>query len=93
VEGYETVGGKTMMILSAEFRYRIIDQIQMSLHGDAGNTWSSLSATDISDLYRGVGLGIRIEIPMLGVIGLDYTYGFDRPEPGWEPHFQFGTSF
>lgn len=93
VEGYETVGGRTLMILSAEFRYRIIDQIQVSLFADAGNTWSSFAATDISNLYRGVGLGIRIEIPMLGVMGLDYAYGFDGPEPGWEPHFQFGTIF
>jgi outer membrane protein insertion porin family len=93
VEGFETVGGRTMLILTGEFRFRIIDQIQVSLFGDAGNAWSSLSSSNLADLNRGAGIGIRVEVPMLGVLGLDYAYGFDGPDPGWRPHFQFGTSF
>ncbi|MEN8208057.1 MAG: outer membrane protein assembly factor BamA [Candidatus Fermentibacteria bacterium] len=92
-EGYETVGGSSMLILSAEYRCRIIDQLQVAVFADAGNTWSSWSSSDFSDLNRGAGIGIRIEVPMLGVIGFDYAYGFDGPERGWEPHFQFGTMF
>jgi len=92
-EGYETVGGSSMLILSAEYRCRIIDQLQLAVFADAGNTWASWSSSDFSDLNRGAGIGIRIEVPMLGVIGFDYAYGFDGPERGWEPHFQFGTMF
>ncbi len=92
-EGYETVGGSSMLILSAEYRCRIIDQLQLAIFADAGNTWSSWSSSDFSDLNRGAGIGIRIEVPMLGVIGFDYAYGFDGPDRGWEPHFQFGTMF
>lgn len=91
--GYETVGGRSMLILTAEYRCRIIDQLQLALFADAGNTWDSWSSSDFSDLNRGAGIGIRIEVPMLGVIGFDYAYGFDGPERGWEPHFQFGTIF
>ncbi|MCK5116356.1 MAG: BamA/TamA family outer membrane protein, partial [Candidatus Aegiribacteria sp.] len=92
-EGYETVGGGSMLILSAEYRCRIIDQLQLAVFADAGNTWASWSSSDFTDLNRGAGIGIRIEVPMLGVIGFDYAYGFDGPERGWEPHFQFGTMF
>ncbi len=93
VDGYETVGGKAMLILSAEYRFRIIDQLQLAVFTDAGNTWESWSDIDLSSLDRGAGLGIRVEIPMLGIMGLDYAYGFEGPDPGWESHFQMGTSF
>ncbi len=93
VEGYRTVGGRSMLILTAEYRCRVIDQIQLSVFADAGNTWSSWAASDFTDLNRGLGAGIRIEVPMLGILGFDYAYGFDGPDRGWEPHFQFGTTF
>jgi outer membrane protein insertion porin family len=38
-------------------------------------------------------VGVRLEIPMLGLIGFDFGYGFDRDTPGWEPHFQLGRTF
>ena len=93
IEGFETVGGRTMLILTGEYRWRIIDQIQLAVFADAGNTWSSWSASNLGQLHRGAGLGVRIEVPMLGVLGLDYAYGFDGPDPGWKPHFQIGTNF
>ncbi|MCK5034670.1 MAG: outer membrane protein assembly factor BamA [Candidatus Sabulitectum sp.] len=93
VDGYETVGGRSMLILSTEYRFRIIDQLQLAVFMDAGNTWESWSDMDLSSINRGAGMGIRVEIPMLGVMGLDYAYGFDGPDPGWEPHFQMGASF
>jgi len=93
VDGFETVGGRTMLILSGEYRFRIIDQLQLAVFTDAGSTWESWSDMDLSSLSRGAGIGIRVEIPMLGVMGLDYAYGFDGPDPGWEPHFQMGTTF
>jgi outer membrane protein insertion porin family len=82
-----------MMILSAEYRFRVIDQLQLSLFADAGDTWNSWSDSEFWDLNRGAGIGIRVEVPMLGVLGLDYAYGFDGPDTGWRPHFQIGTEF
>jgi len=82
-----------MLILSAEYRLRVIDQLQFAAFMDAGNTWSTVALADIGNLHRGAGLGFRIEVPMLGIMGLDYAYGFDGPNQGWRPHFQFGTDF
>ena len=50
-------------------------------------------ATLMNDLRTGAGFGVRLEVPMVGRIGLDYGYGFDKSEPGWEAHFNFGTIF
>lgn len=93
VQGLETVGGDVMLILTTEYRLRVIEQLQLSAFFDAGGTWSSLSLVDLGRMSRGAGLGFRIEVPMLGVMGLDYAYGFDGPDRGWQPHFQFGTDF
>ena len=67
---------------------------------EAGNTWADLSRTNPNDLRRSVGVGARVFMPLLGVIGFDYAYGFDnidevtRKRQGkWKPHFVFGKSF
>ncbi len=67
---------------------------------EAGNTWLDLSRTNPNDLRRSVGVGARVFMPLLGVIGFDYAYGFDNfdEETGqrqgrWKPHFVFGKSF
>ena len=64
---------------------------------DLGNTWLNFDRTDPFDLKKSVGLGIRLYMPMIGLIGLDYGYGLDPDvtgrKPGWTPHFQFGRTF
>jgi len=56
---------------------------------DAGNVWSSFGEINPARLYRGAGVGLQIITPM-GPIGLDYAYGFDKLEPGWNLHFKLG---
>jgi outer membrane protein insertion porin family len=49
---------------------------------------------DPLDMKKGAGFGIRIDMPMLGTIGFDYGYGFDKPTgAGWEPHLTLGAGF
>jgi outer membrane protein insertion porin family len=55
---------------------------------DMGNSFPSWRDVNLNDLKRGLGAGFRIEIPMMGVVGFDLGYGFDREHPGFEPHFQ-----
>jgi outer membrane protein insertion porin family len=95
VENGTEIGGKTMLIFTAEYQIPVVEQqIYGLLFMDAGNAWKSLSETDITDLKRSAGVGIRIVAPMIGVIGFDLAYGFDNAEGGeWHPHFQLGTSF
>ena len=69
------------------------------LFAEAGNTWKDLGHTDPFDLRRSVGVGARIFMPMIGMIGFDYAFGFDYIDQqgvrkgNWKPHFVFGKSF
>lgn len=95
-------GGKVMFKYTAEIRFPIAPNptIFGLAFAEAGNTWLSLSQTDIFDLRRSVGVGVRLFMPMLGIIGFDYAYGFDNIDRftgekfgAWKPHFVFGRSF
>ena len=95
MENGTEIGGKTMLIFTAEYQFPVVEQqIYGLLFADAGNAWKSLAETDITSLKRSAGVGIRIVAPMIGVIGFDLAYGFDNVLGGeWHPHFQLGTSF
>ena len=95
-------GGKVMFKYSTEIRFPISPNptIFGLAFAEAGNTWPSLGKTDLFDLRRSVGVGVRIFMPVLGILGFDYAYGFDNinlatgeKEGRWKPHFVFGRSF
>jgi len=90
--GY-VIGGSAEAIFALEYKLRVSRQLSFLTFADAGNTWNSLNQFSFSDLKRGAGVGVRLEIPMLGLIGFDFGYGFDKDNPGWEPHFQIGRTF
>jgi outer membrane protein insertion porin family len=92
-DGGYNIGGKAEAIFALEYKLRLSRQLSVILFGDAGNTWNALEQFSFSDLKRGAGAGVRLEIPMLGLIGFDFGYGFDKERPGWEPHFQLGRTF
>lgn len=93
-EGGYNIGGKAEVIYSAEFKFRPSPQLAFLVFADAGNTWNSFRDFNVSNLKRGAGVGVRLEIPMLGLMGFDFGYGFDRDGGGkWEPHFQIGRTF
>jgi outer membrane protein insertion porin family len=91
------IGGRVMGILTAELRVPIVrDQLYFSVFGDVGNMWRDAESIDFSLLKKGAGVGIRIVVPMLGVMGLDVGYGFDTDDrtakkSGLQWHFQIGT--
>ena len=67
--------------MNAEIRFPVLeDQFYFSLFGDMGNTWANLADIDMLDMYKGVGAGFRLNIPMLGLLGLDFGWGLDDPE-------------
>jgi outer membrane protein insertion porin family len=45
---------------------------------EAANGWNSFADYNPFKLYRSAGLGVRIYLPMFGLLGLDYGLGFDR---------------
>ncbi len=88
IENGRTVGGNAMLINNIELKVKFSQSLAFLLFFDAGNAFSSYREVNIHNLYRGAGAGIRVEVPMIGVLGFDLAYGFDRERPGWEPHFQ-----
>ena len=63
---------------------------------DFGNAWRNLSETNPFDVKRSAGIGVRLYVPQIGLIGFDFGYGFDKLEGatkvgGWRTHFQFGN--
>jgi outer membrane protein insertion porin family len=94
-------GGKYMFALTTEWQFTIADPLHGLLFFDLGGTWNDLGNFRWDTLHRGAGIGIRMEVPLLGLIGFDYGYGFDRlnratgryDKGGWEPHIQFGRLF
>ena len=89
------VGGRFMQISTLQVTFPISDPTVYGLFfAEGGNTWNSFQQATLFDLRKGVGMGIRIELPMLGTVGLDYGYGIDRVGgPAWEPHITFGGTF
>ena len=90
------IGGRAFSIYNAEVLYPVSRAVQLLTFLDMGDTWNSIGEVDFSNLRKGAGFGIRVEVPMMGTIGFDYGYGFDKDKvggPGWEPHFNIGTMF
>lgn len=83
--------GLNMLSLTAELRYPVVDQtLYLALFGDMGNTYSDISDIDLKEMYKGVGVGVRLMIPMLGLLGLDLGYGLDNPATR-NSHFDDGA--
>ena len=93
------IGGRYFTILNAEILYPLTKAVQLLSFLDMGDVWNSFSEADMASLRKGAGFGIRVEVPMMGTIGFDYGYGFDREDflgnknPRWEPHFNIGNFF
>ena len=44
---------------------------------EAGNSWYELKEFEPFNLYRSAGVGVRVFLPMFGMLGIDWGYGFD----------------
>jgi len=88
------IGGRYFTIFNTEVLYPVTRAVQLLSFLDMGDVWNSFSEADLANLRKGAGFGIRVEVPMMGNIGFDYGYGFDRNGgPRWEPHFSIGNFF
>ena len=59
---------------------------------EGGNCWSDISEFQPFKMYNSAGLGVRLYLPMLGLIGVDWGYGFDGNTGGSQFHFSIGQS-
>ncbi len=88
--------------LTMELRYPISMNPQATIFAlvflEAGNAWSRFGDFNPFGIRRSAGIGIRANLPMFGLLGIDWGYGFDdipgNPEAsGSHFHFVIGQQF
>lgn len=90
--------------LSMELRYPFILEPSSTIYGlafvEAGNAWEDMKDYNPFNLKRSAGIGVRIFLPMIGLMGIDWAYGFDVPNinkdgkrSGSNFHFIIGQEF
>lgn len=100
----EEVGGTVYAKYYSELRYPAVtsEQVQIIpyLFAEAGNAYLGFRDFDPFEVKRASGLGVRLFLPILGLIDLSYGYRFDGVEgsqlvqPGrWEFLFNIGAPF
>lgn len=63
---------------------------------EAGNAWDETKKFNPFDMKRSAGVGVRIFLPMVGLMGFDWAYGFDTvfgKKGGSQFHFILGQEF
>ena len=75
-------GGNLMTKYTLELRYPLSLNPQATIYAltflEAGNCWLGFKDFNPFDVKRSAGLGVRIYLPMFGLLGLDWGYGFDN---------------
>lgn len=94
--------GYAYMRLGAELRYPIMLENSTSIYAlgfvEAGNAWNKVGNFNPFQLKRSAGVGVRIFLPMIGMMGIDWAYGFDKVQNSSSPsgsqfHFIIGQEF
>lgn len=92
-------GGALYNKFTLEFRYLISPNPQATIYGlvfaEGGNAWDSFDEYKPFQLKRSIGTGVRIFMPFLGMLGVDFGYGYDNLpgtslQSGWQTHFIIG---
>ena len=88
--------------LGIELRYPLMLETSTNIYVlgflEAGNAWNDINKFNPFDLKRSAGVGVRIFLPMIGMMGIDWGYGFDRigstkDYGGSQFHFILGQEF
>ena len=83
---------------TVELRYPVILQPSSTIYVlgflEGGNCWSDIRQFNPFQIKRSAGVGVRIFLPMVGLLGVDWGYGFDDPTKGGSQfHFVIGQQF
>ena len=99
--GTTKTGGDMLTKYTMELRYPLSLNPQATIYTlaflEAGNCWLGFKNFNPFDVKRSAGLGVRIYLPMFGLLGLDWGYGFDdipgsTGSNGSQFHFSIGGS-
>ena len=95
-------GGSIYSKYYLEMRYPLSlnpsSTIYATAFAEAGNAWSAGREFNPFEVKRTLGVGIRIFMPMFGLLGVDFGHGYDPLEgstekSGWQTHFSIGQQF
>lgn len=84
---------------TVELRYPLVLQPQSTIFAltflEGGNCWADIKDLNPLQIKRSAGVGVRIFLPMIGLLGLDWGYGFDTPvkKERSQIHFIIGQQF
>ena len=84
---------------TVELRYPVILQPQSTIFAllflEGGNCWSDIRDFNPFQIRRSAGVGVRVFLPMIGLLGVDWGYGFDNHDGngGSQFHFVIGQQF
>lgn len=95
----KNIGGSIFARYTLELRYPLSLNPSSTIYAlaffEAGNSWLGSQGFDPFDVKRAAGFGVRVFLPMFGMLGLDWAYGFD-PIPGIPTaaggHFHFSLN-
>jgi len=77
----QNVGSPAIAKYSAELRYPLSTNPSATIFAmtfvEAGNTWKDLRSFNPYGVYRSAGIGMRIFLPMFGLLGFDYGWRLD----------------
>lgn len=93
-EGYAY--GKFTFELHFPFLLQPSTTIYALAFAEAGNCWTSVKDFNPFDLKRSAGVGARVYLSVLGYLGIDWAYGFDKvwgQRGGSQIHFILGQEF
>ena len=81
----EAVGGLILNRYNSELRFMAIQSPQLQaapyLFLDAANTWNGFSSYNPTSLFRSAGVGVRLFLPILGMVELAYGRNLDEYVP------------
>lgn len=93
-------GANTFTKLTMELRYPVIQKRSATIYFlgflEGGNSWLGIDKFNPSDIHRSAGGGVRVFLPMFGLLGVDWGYGFDSENIPGNPgqiHISIGQRF
>ncbi|WP_304488004.1 BamA/OMP85 family outer membrane protein [Duncaniella muris] len=97
---YQLGGGYAYTRFGMELHFPFMLQPTTTIYGltfiEGGNAWTSVKNFSPFELKRSAGVGVRIYLPMIGMMGIDWAYGFDKvygTKGGSHFHFILGQEF
>jgi outer membrane protein insertion porin family len=78
----KNIGGTIFSKYTFEIRYPLSLNPNATIYAlgflEAGNSWLTFDSFDPFEVKRSAGFGVRVFLPMFGMLGLDWGYGFDE---------------